>query len=143
MISALLSLLGACASPKPPSIADLRFPVLVMHHVGARSVEVNAESLQTMRVPLAMQADPPPVLIDSDLKIYRMNKVQSTHGGLWMMANPNALTPITFTLEAAGAGKAAARQAIVGLLGVEFSDADEKRLKAFEASGGSFEELAH
>ena len=39
------------------------------------------------------------MLIDSRVDIYRLDKLESTHSGLWLMAHPNGQTDVDFELQ--------------------------------------------
>jgi len=42
-----------------------------------------------------------PVLIDSQFKVYELERFRSTHSSLWLMANPSGPTNVTFDMKPA------------------------------------------
>lgn len=76
-------------------------PTLGVAHVAR--VVVDREDLSRMRSELYSglsdtTATDPPIVIDAGAKIADMTQIKGAHGGLWMMANPTGMMPITFTL---------------------------------------------
>lgn len=118
-VLALASALAACGPKPSPKIDDLRFPVVVLQ--SGTVVYENAADLQVMHVNRITLAPPePPVLIDSDFRLYTLEHLRSTHGGLWLMAHPSGLTPVAFELKrAAHSGLEAAREAALRQLNSE------------------------
>jgi hypothetical protein len=51
-----------------------------------------------------------PVLIDSQFKIYAVERLRSTHNDMWLMAHPSGLTEVTFELKPQRSGREAARK---------------------------------
>ena len=47
----------------------------------------DAVELRTMSVQRVVNAHSPPYLIDSRLDLYRLEQLQSVHGGLWLMVD--------------------------------------------------------
>lgn len=110
-ILSLFALLTGCSKPQPPKVADLHFPVAVLYSNGSNVTYTDAADLGVMRVGHVLATGDLPVLIDSDFKIYTLEKLQSTHGGLWLMANPVGNTEVTFDLKRAEkSGADAARE---------------------------------
>ena len=102
--TALLALFTGCRAkpPAPPTVADLKFPVVVVIFGKSSAVEFkDAAALGTMTMGNLNAITGPPPLIDSSFAIYTLTKLRSTHNGLWLMANPTGSTPVTFTLERA------------------------------------------
>src|SRR5688572_29571380 len=89
------------APPAPPKIADLKFPVMVIHNNTSIKIEENADELQQMHVNYASAPKTWPMLIDSEFNIYTMENLRSTKSGLWLMANPSGITPVAFDLKRA------------------------------------------
>lgn len=76
----------------------------------------------------------PPVLIDSDFKIYSLDHFQSVHGGLWLMAHPSGTTDVTFELKAQKFGREIARELFARQLEKQiWRDDLESRRKALAA----------
>ena len=51
-----------------------------------------------------------PRLIDSGFNIFMMQNLRSVHGGLWLMANPSAITDVTFELKEEKSGRTEAQR---------------------------------
>ena len=103
----LAALLAACAPPPPVQVEGLAFPVLVLWDHGDPVRHDDATDLRTMSVQRVVNAPAPPWLIDSRLDIYRLEQLQSVHGGLWLLANPSGATEVSFTLTRVAQGDAA------------------------------------
>ncbi len=102
----LASLTGCSRKPAPPAtpaptVADLHFPVVVLYPRSLTSLFKDADDLHVMYTQVVINLDEAPTLIDSDFHIYSMQKLHSIHGGLWLMANPNNGTEVTFELQRA------------------------------------------
>ena len=54
-----------------------------------------------------------PWLIDSNFSVFTMAKLRSVHNGFWLMANPIALTEVTFELKPQKSGRAEAQRLFV------------------------------
>ena len=98
-------------APAGPSVADLQFPVAVIFGNASIVTYKDAEDLSAMWMVNYLAVDGPPPLIDSRFAVYRLAKLASTHGGLWMMVHPAGVTPVTFELERAPANRASKRLA--------------------------------
>jgi hypothetical protein len=96
-LALLAALLGGCAPPPPPQVEALAFPVLVLFESGVVRHDDPAD-LRTMSVQRVVNAHQPPFLVDSRFDIYRLEQLQSVHGGLWLMANPSGPTEVSFAL---------------------------------------------
>jgi hypothetical protein len=97
---AACTLLGAACSPPPAvSPAELAYPVLVLFPQSGSVRHDDAADLRVMSVQRVMGANGPVVLIDSRLDIYRLDRLESTHSGLWLMAHPNGQTDVDFELQ--------------------------------------------
>jgi hypothetical protein len=104
------SLPGCSRAPVVVPAESLTFPVVLV--VGTRPtlfvahvarVVVDAEDLGHMRSELYSglsdtEATDPPIVIDAGARIADMTGIKGAHGGLWMMAHPTGMMPITFTL---------------------------------------------
>jgi hypothetical protein len=63
------------------------------------------------RVVLAREA---PIVIDGELNLWRLERLRSTHGGVWLMAHPSGMTPVAFeAVRLEGRGVEAAREALL------------------------------
>ena len=103
--AALLALFTGCrARPlPPPTVADLRFPVVVIYGKSSVVLFKDAADLGTMGISHLNNVTGPPPLIDSSFAVYRLAGLASTHGGLWLMAHPTGSTPVKFELQRAPA----------------------------------------
>lgn len=99
-------MLAACAqAPKVVPVEDIAFPVVLITGqtptnaaVHRADIELGPRDLSLMRVERYSTLASPPIVIDSNARIYDMNEIKGAHGGLWMMVNPTGLMPITFKL---------------------------------------------
>jgi hypothetical protein len=82
-----------------PSVSDLQFPVAVIFGRASVVKFTDSADLGKMLVQNLISIDGPPALIDSHFAIYHLAKLRSTHNGLWLMANPTGITPVTFELQ--------------------------------------------
>ncbi len=94
--TSLLALIG-CA-PKPATMADVKFPAVVIFGTTSTAIYRDAADLGEMSIGQLNAVKGPPPLIDSSFTVYRLDKLGSTHGGLWLMAHPTGTTPVTFEL---------------------------------------------
>src|SRR5438067_7061312 len=109
-------------SGETPRIAQLRFPVLLIHDGTSVHAYAGADDLTHMHVNRVVLGKAAPILIDSDLNVYRLDRLRSTHGNLWLLAHPGGTTSATFELTPlARRGIDAAREL---LLGCKYLDAD-------------------
>ena len=108
---ALAALLGAChQAPKVVPLKDVAFPAVLIIGSSARDqvahaadIEPNQRDLSLMRVETYLgigdqTLSDPPIVIDSNARIYYMTEIKGQHGSLWMMMNPTGLMPLTFKL---------------------------------------------
>ncbi|MEZ5461218.1 hypothetical protein [Dokdonella sp.] len=110
----LIVLLAGCAPPPPVMPADLAYPVLVLFPQSGSVRHDDAADLKIMSVQRVMGAHGEVYLIDSRLDIYRLDKLESEHSGIWLMAHPNGRTEVRFDLQRiATADAIRARQLIV------------------------------
>lgn len=94
----LAAVLGACTPPPPPTVESLAFPVLVLFEQSGTVRHDDATDLRSMSVQRVAGSNSAPYLIDARLDIYRLERLQSVHRGLWLMANPSGRTEVTFEL---------------------------------------------
>ena len=77
----------------------------------------------------------PPRLIDSSFNIFTMENLRSVHGGLWLMANPVAITEVTFDLKKQKSGRAEAQRLCAEQLRKQsWRDDQPSRLEALNRS---------
>ena len=135
--TALCALLTGCRAkpPAPPTVADLHFPVVVIFGKSSVVGFSNANDLGTMAIASLNAVTGPPPLIDSRFAIYTLEKLGSTHNGLWLMAHPTGSTPVTFELQRAPqSGIATARAHLRARLDEQtWRDDLEKKRKALAA----------
>jgi len=111
---ALCALIGGCKTQPPPTVETLEFPVLVLFEDSGVVRHDDAKDLRRMSVQRVTGSNTPPLLIDSNLDIYRLDGLASIHGGMWLMANPSGRTEVTFELiRVAHADAGEARRLIV------------------------------
>lgn len=101
-LAACMLLGAACSAPPPVSPEDLAYPVLVLFPQSGSVRHDDAADLRVMSVQRVMGANGAVMLIDSRLDIYRLDKLESTHSGLWLMAHPNGQTDVGFELQRIG-----------------------------------------
>ena len=134
----------ACGGPPPPASVDaLQFPVLVLFEQSGVVSHDDAADLRTMSVQRVVGSNSPPFLIDSRLDTYRLEKLASVHGGMWLLANPSGTTKVTFELmRVAQADAAQARRLIAERDGGLRNDPDPAKLAALERAGTLAEMLS-
>ena len=134
----------ACGGPPPPASVDaLAFPVLVLFEQSGVVHHDDAADLRTMSVQRVVGSNSPPFLIDSRLDIYRLEKLASVHGGMWLMANPSGRTEVTFELvRVAQTDTPQARRLIVERDGGLRNDPDPAKLAALERAATLAEMLS-
>ena len=93
-----------------PKIEALRFPVVMLFGNASTRVCKERGELTNMHTNYLTLNSEPPVLIDSDFKIYSLDHFQSVHGGLWLMAHPSGATDVTFELKTQKSGRELARE---------------------------------
>jgi hypothetical protein len=94
--TSLLALIG-CA-PKPATVADLTFPVVVIFGTTAAALYRDAADLGEMSIGHLNAQNGSPPLIDSSFVVYRLDKLASTHSSMWLMTHPTGTTSVTFEL---------------------------------------------
>jgi hypothetical protein len=103
-------LLAGCTRERAPEVADLEFPVAVLYSTASTMLYSNAADLGVMGVQLVINSSHPPVLIDSGLRVFTLEKLRSIHGDLWFVLHPSGNTEVTFELKrGAESGRDAAR----------------------------------
>ena len=105
-----LSLSTSCSKESPPKIESLQFPVVILFGNSATRVCKDPTDLTMMHTNYVVLSKGTPVLIDSQFKIYAVERLRSTHNGMWLMAHPSGLTEVTFELKAQRSGREAARE---------------------------------
>jgi hypothetical protein len=111
--AACVAALGACRSV-PPVAEDLAYPVLVLFEQSGSVRHDDPADLRRMSVQRVIHSHSAPWLIDARLDLYRVEKLQSVHGGFWLMANPSGPTEVSFELvRVARADAVQARRLIV------------------------------
>jgi hypothetical protein len=112
--SALLAaLFAACTPAPPPSVEGLAFPVLVLFEQSGTVRHDDAADLHSMAVQRVAGSNSAPFLVDARFDIYRLERLQSVHGGLWLMANPTGSTEVTFELVREARADAAQARALI------------------------------
>jgi hypothetical protein len=99
LLAAMLAAIAGCAAAPAPTPADLAYPVLVLFEQGGGVRHDDAEDLSKMRVQRIMAAGDAVFLVDSRLDIYRLDKLESVHSGIWLMAHPSDFTEVRFDLQ--------------------------------------------
>ena len=124
-----LSLCASCGKRSPPKIESLQFPVVILFGNSATRVCKDRADLTTMHTNYVVLSEGTPVLIDSQFKIYAVERLRSTHNGMWLMAHPSGLTEVTFELKAQRSGREAARELFTRHLEKQtwLTDLDERR----------------
>lgn len=105
-------LLAGCGREREtgPKIESLQFPVVVLFENSATRLCAEPSELTNVHTNYLKLNSETPVLVDSDFKIFSLEKFQSVHGGLWLMAHPSERTEVTFDLKAQSSGRDAARE---------------------------------
>ena len=102
--------LPACKKDEPaPKINALKFPVAVLFSNAATRFCEEPGELTKMHSNYITLNNAAPMAIDSQFKIYLLDGFRSTHGGLWLMANPSGATEVTFDLKPQKSGRENAR----------------------------------
>jgi hypothetical protein len=112
-LALLAALLGGCTPPAPPTVDGLAFPVLVLFEQSGTVRHDDAADLGSMSVQRVAGSNSAPFLIDARFDIYRLEQLQSVHGGLWLMANPSGRTEVTFELAREAQGDAERARALI------------------------------
>jgi hypothetical protein len=115
-----LSLCASCGKKSPPKIESLQFPVVILFGNSATRVCKDPADLTTMHTNYLVLSEGAPVLIDSQFKIYAVERLRSTHNGMWLMAHPSGLTEVTFELKTQKSGRQLEKQTWL-------TDLDERR----------------
>lgn len=88
----------------------LQFPVVVLFGNSSVRVCSSADDLKKMHTNNLTLNNETPHLIDSSFNIFTMENLRSVHGGLWLMANPVAITEVTFELKRQKSGRTEAQR---------------------------------
>lgn len=130
---------GCEGKPAVVATESLVFPVVLITGTAAggelpsrADVVTSKEDLGRMRVGIfSPLTDPtrsdPPFVIDSTGLVCEMRNLKGERGGLWMMANPTGLMPITFTLVPCRETGIGAAQKLVAACRYLGPDLDENR----------------
>lgn len=129
----LCALFGCKAPAAPPTVGDLHFPVLVLFEQGGVLRHNDAADLNSMSVQRVVGSNSPPFLIDSNLDIYRLDRLASVHGGIWLIANPSGRTEVTFDLARVAQSDAAQSRRLI---------AERDQRARSDDDGGAREHLA-
>lgn len=128
----LAALLAACKPAPPPTPESLAYPVLVLFEQSGVVRHDDVADLREMSTQRVINSNSAPFLVDSKLDVYRLEKLASTHGGLWLMANPVGHTEVTFELARVAQGDAAQARKLIAERDVDFQyqgdDAAKQRL---------------
>lgn len=109
--TAAILVLGSFATCRPrSSIESLHYPVVILFENSSARLCSGPADFKKMHTNYVVLNNQPPVLIDSDFKIYVLNHFRSIHGGLWLMANPSGLTEVAFDLDSKKSGLTEARR---------------------------------
>jgi hypothetical protein len=124
-----LSLCTSCSKESPPKIEGLQFPVVILFGNSATRVFKDHANLTMMHTNYVVLSEATPMLIDSQFKIYAVERLRSTHNDMWLMAHPSGLTEVTFELKAHRSGREAARELFTRQLEKQtwLVDLDERR----------------
>ena len=124
-----LSLCAGCSKKSPPKIESLQFPAVILFGNSATRVCKDPADRTTMHTNYLVLSEGTPVLIDSQFKIYAVERLRSTHNGMWLMAHPSGLTEVTFEPKAQRSGREAARALFTRQLEKQtwLTDLDERR----------------
>jgi hypothetical protein len=112
-VTAAMLVLGAFATCRPrsaPNIESLRYPIVILFANSSALLCSGPADFKEVHTNYVVLNDQPPVLIDSDFKIYALNHFRSVHGGLWLMANPSGVTEVAFDLDSKKSGLTEARR---------------------------------
>lgn len=107
----LVLFIVGCRKPVPaPKIENLAFPVVVLFENSSVLLCADREGLTRMHTNSLNLNHQDPWLIDSNCGVFTMEKLRSVHNGFWLMANPIALTEVTFELKPQKSGRAEAQR---------------------------------
>ena len=106
----LLGALAACRPRPAPSIESLRYPVVILFGNSSVRLCSGPADLKKMHSNYIVLNDQPPILVDSDFKIYSLEHFRSVHSGLWLIANPSGVTEVAFDLSPKKGGLIEARR---------------------------------
>lgn len=135
------AVLAACKPAPPPSPETLAYPVLVLFEQSGVVRHDDVADLKEMSTQRVVNANSAPFLIDSKLDVYRLEKLASTHGGLWLMANPVGRTEVTFELARVARADAAQARALIVERDVDFRYQGDDAAKQRLANAKTFAEM--
>ena len=105
----VLLLFTSCSKEPAPKIDGLSFPVVMLFGNASTRVCNEPAELTTMHTNYIVLNQQDPTLIDANFKIFAVYRLRSVNGGGWLIANPSALTDVTFELKPQKSGRDAAR----------------------------------
>jgi hypothetical protein len=114
LLAAILAAIAGCAAAPAPTPADLAYPVLVLFEQGGGVRHDDVNDLSRMRVQRIMAAGDAVFLVDSRLDIYRLDKLESVHSGIWLMAHPSDFTEVRFDLQRVASADARMARKLIG-----------------------------
>ena len=118
-------------APPPPTIADLKFPVVLIQDGLLVLPRASPDELLRLHSNyLNMNIQVGKTLIDSDFRIYKVLNLRSTRSGLGQMMKPVSITPIAFELSVKGRGLEQTRAAIVACQFLGDTGEDTRRKRA-------------
>jgi hypothetical protein len=125
-----------CSKPAPaPKMEKVQFPVVVLFENSSVRACSGPDELKRMHTNNLTLNNEPPQLVDSRFNIFRMENLRSVHGGLWLMANPVAMTEVTFELKELKSGRAEAQRLFAEQLRKQtWRDDQAARLEALQRS---------
>jgi hypothetical protein len=138
---AFCALLAACKPPPPPTAEQLAFPVLVLFPDSGVVRHDDAADLKQMSTQRVAGANSAPYLIDSNLDVYRLDRLESVHGGLWLMANPVGRTEVTFELVREARADAAKARELLTEREIRLRGADGAPMRQKLAAAGTLREM--
>jgi len=138
--TALSALLAACKPAPPPTVDALHFPVVVAWESGIVRHD-DAADLRSMSTQRVINAKAPPFLVDSNLDVYRLDKLQSVHGGMWLMANPSGNGEVSFELARIAQGDAAQARTLLAASDWHIREGKDEDARARLAQANTLAEM--
>ena len=133
----------SCKKDEPgPKLNALQFPVAVLFENSSTRLCREPAELTTMHTNYITLNNAPPIAIDSQFKVYSLERFRSIHGGLWLMANPSGATEVTFDLMPQKSGREIARELFARHLQKQTWRADLPDLQKSLAAKQTLDEMA-